>query len=97
MNTLAKIYDLILASNEDATVSYDNYGALEVDYTFEDIQFHVTDQLAKDGYIGIGIYAGRDFETNAPTDELELTVKTPTAAFNLIKRYAKRYAERYAD
>jgi hypothetical protein len=69
---------------------------LEVEYRFQELQFSVSDQLASDGYIAIGLYAGREHDTNAHAIEREFTAKTQRGAVRIIKREANAWLNRYA-
>jgi hypothetical protein len=93
MNTLTYIADSLKST--DVTAEFEG-GSLEVDYRFEDLQFSITDQLASDGYIAIGLYAGREYDTNSHAIEREFTAKTQRGAVRIVKREAKAWLDRYA-
>jgi hypothetical protein len=69
---------------------------LEVEYRYQDLLFSVSDQLTSDGYIAIGLYAGREHDTNAHAIEREFTARTPRGAVRIIKREAHDYINRWA-
>lgn len=93
MDTLTYIADSLKSSE---VITEFEANSLEVEYRFEDLQFSITDQLASDGYIAIGLYAGRERDTNAHSIEREFTAKTQRGAVRIIKREAKAWIDRYA-